>query len=115
MEIGVDVGVWPGCDETRESLFPCFRCRANVVCRDTKIDFAAVVGGGRHMGSTAPFEAVPASGSMSRDAVGLATVEAAVRYPRRPAARAALKIPDDIAVAAEQAVFSRTATRRSPA
>lgn len=67
------------------------------------------------MGSTAPFEVVPASGSTSRDAVGPVTVEAAVRYPRRPAARAALKIPDGIAVAAEQAVFSRTATRRSPA
>lgn len=67
------------------------------------------------MGSTAPFEVVPASGLMSRDAVGSETVEAAVRYPRRPAARAALKIPGGIAVAGEQAVFSRTAERHSPA
>ena len=60
------------------------------MCRDTKIDFAAVACGGRRMGSTAQSEVVPASGSMSRDAVGSATVEAVVRYPRRPAAKAAL-------------------------
>jgi hypothetical protein len=36
-----------------------------------------------------------------------------VKRPRRPAARAALQSPGGIAVAAERAVFSRTAGRRS--
>lgn len=86
MVIGVGLGVMG----TRESLLPWFRRMSCVVCEILKIDFAAAARGGRRMGSTAPFEVVPASGSTSRDAVGPETAEAAVRYPRRPAARATL-------------------------
>ena len=71
-------------------MLPCLRRWSYVACEILKIDFAAAVRGARRMDSTAPFEVVPASGSTSRDAVGPETVEAAVRYPRRPAARVTL-------------------------